>query len=386
MRHRSVVPALPCLLTAVAVLALAPAAAAQAPGLTLPPSGDNQKSVVTQWIGPVEVSIAYSSPDVTAPDGTDRRGKIWGELVPYGMANLGFGTCGEQCPWRAGANENTVLTVSHDVLVEGRPLAAGSYGVHMVPGEEKWTLILSKNTSSWGSFFYDPAEDALRVEVTPRAASYSHWLDYEFVDRQADRATVALQWEELEVPWTITVPDPAALYVAALREDLRGPAGFTWMGWSTAAQYAIGANRPAEAMEWAQAAVSTPFVGQENFMTLSTLSQAQALAGQAAEAEATLLRAVDHPTANVFMVHQLGRQLIAQGKAETAMRVFEKNAERHGDAWPVHVGLMRGHSALGRYEVALDHAKKALPQAPDDVNRTSLQTAIRQLEAGEDVN
>lgn len=390
MRHRSVVSALPRLSAAAVVLvlavALAPAAAAQAPGLTLPPSGGNQKSVVTQWIGPVEVSIAYSSPDVTAPDGTDRRGKIWGELVPYGMANLGFGSCGDQCPWRAGANENTVLTVSHDVVVEGKPLAAGSYGLHAIPGAEKWTLIFSKNTSSWGSFFYDPAEDALRVEVTPRAAAYSHWLDYEFVDRGADKATVALQWEELEVPWTIAVPDPAALYVAALREELRGSTGFSWTSWSAAAQYAIGAERPAEAMEWAQAAVSAPFVGVENFMTLSTLAQAQALAGQAADAEATLLRAVDHPTANVFMIHQLGRQLLTQGRAETAMRVFEKNAERHGDAWPVHVGLMRGHSAMGRYPVALEHAKKALPQAPDDLNRTSLQTAIEQLGKGEDVN
>lgn len=382
MGNRSVSTALSLSLS----LAVAAAAAAQPPGLTLPPSGDNQRTVVTQQIGPAEVSIAYSSPDVTAPGGEDRRGKIWGQLVPYGMANLGFGTCGDQCPWRAGANENTTFAVSHDVLVEGQPLAAGTYGLHAIPGEERWTLIFSKNATSWGSFFYAAAEDALRVEVTPRAAPYSHWLDYEVVDRRPDRATIALQWDELEVPWTVEVPDVADLYVAALRDELRNAAGFSWTNWIAAAQWAIGAERPAEALEWAQAAVSVPFIGQENFQTLSTLASAQRLAGQAAEGEATLLRAIDHPTADRFQIHTLGRQLIAQGQPETAMKVFEKNAERHGDEWPVHVGLMRGHSALGRYPQALEHARKALPQAPDDANRTALQTAIERLERGEDVN
>lgn len=386
MRNRPISFALSLCLVLAAVLALAPAAGAQPPGLTLPPSGDNQRTVVTQQIGPAELTIAYSSPDVTAPGGEDRRGKIWGQLVPYGMANLGFGPCGEECPWRAGANFNTTFSVSHDVLVEGQPLAAGTYGLHMIPGEERWTLIFSKNAASWGSFFYDADEDALRVEVTPRAAPYSHWLDYELLERGPDRATVALQWDELEVPWTVVVPNVNDLYAAALRDELRAAAGFSWTNWDAAAQWAIGAGRSTEALEWAQAATAAPFVGQENFQTLATLARAQALAGQAADAEATLLRAVDHPTATILQVHQLGRTLIAQGQAETAMRVFEKNAERHGDAWPVHVGLMRGHSALGRYPQALEHAKKALPQAPDDLNRTALQTAIEKLERGENVN
>src|SRR5688572_25446295 len=108
-------------------------AAAQFSGVTLPPDGDNQKSSVTQHIGLVKVTIGYSSPDVHAPNGTDRTGKIWGELVPWGMANLGFGTCGDQCPWRGGANENTVFTTTHDVQVQGQPLPAGSYGLHFIP-------------------------------------------------------------------------------------------------------------------------------------------------------------------------------------------------------------------------------------------------------------
>jgi len=369
----------------VVVLALPVAAFGQA-GLTLPPSGANQKASVTQWIGPVEVTIAYSSPDVTGPNGEDRTGHIWGELVPYGMASLGFGTCGDQCPWRAGANENTTFTASHDVLIEGEPLAAGTYGLHMIPGETAWTLIFSNESTAWGSFFYDAADDALRVEVTPEEHPYTHWLTYEFTDRQPEEATVALQWENLQVPWTIRVPNATDLYLAALSRELQDSPGFFWTNWQAAAQYALGAERNEQALEWAEAAVSRPFVSQENFQTLTTLSQAQAANGDEEAAQATLERALAHPTADPLQIHFLGRQLIARGNPEQAMRVFEKNAELHPGEWPVEVGLMRGHSALGHFEEALEHARKALEMAPDDGNRQNLEAAITRLEAGEDVN
>src|SRR5262249_14185033 len=146
--------------------ALGVAGAAQAQnvgGLTMPPSGGNQKASVAQHIGLVKVSVDYSSPHVHSPVGEDRKGKISGTLVPYGMANLGFGTCGDQCPWRGGANENTVFTTSHAIKVQGKELPAGAYGLHFVPGKDEWTVIFSKNSTSWGSFFYDAKEDALRV-------------------------------------------------------------------------------------------------------------------------------------------------------------------------------------------------------------------------------
>src|ERR1700688_1456265 len=106
--------------------AFAGVAFAQYPGLTLPPSGNNQKASVVQYIGPVRVAIDYSSPAVHGPDGKDRRGQIWGKLVPYGLSTSPFGN-GKPDPWRAGANENTVFAVSHEVNVEGKPLPAGRY-------------------------------------------------------------------------------------------------------------------------------------------------------------------------------------------------------------------------------------------------------------------
>lgn len=355
-------------------------------GITTPPNGDNQKSSVTQHIGLVKVTIDYSSPDVHAPNGEDRRGKIWGTLVPYGLTNLGFGTCTE-CPWRAGANENTVFTVSHDVKINGQPLKAGRYGLHIIPmKDEDWTLIFSNNHTSWGSFTYDPREDALRVKAKPAKSEYHEYLTYEFTDRKPAQATVALKWEDLELPWTIAVDNATDLYVARIREELRNNNGFTWQNWVAAAQYALQAQRPNEALEFAERAVNFTFIGQENFQTLSTLATAQEAAGKSEESKVTREKALDHRTAGPIEIHGYGRQLLAQGKKEDAVRIFELNAKRHPNAWPVHVGLARGYSAVGRYKDALKHAKLALAQAPDEGNRQNLAAGIKRLEEGKDMN
>src|SRR5438309_7909165 len=160
MRHR--------ILVSIAAALCAFAASAQ---ITQPPSGGNQRQTVIQQIGLVKVSVDYSSPHVHSPQGVDRRGKIWGDLVPWGLVNLGFGSC-KECPWRAGANENTVFTTSHDIQVEGQKLPAGSYGLQMIANPDEWTVIFSKNSTAWGSFFYDPADDVLRVKVKPAKSEY----------------------------------------------------------------------------------------------------------------------------------------------------------------------------------------------------------------------
>ena len=373
-------------LSVVAILSVASLASAQVPGITLPPSGDNQRSVVTQYIGPVAVTIDYHSPNVHGPSGEDRTGKIWGALVPYGMAALGFGTCGDQCPWRGGANENTVFSVSHDVEIEGARLPAGKYGLHFVPGAEQWTVIFSKNATSWGSYFYDAKEDALRVVVKPAKIPYTEWLTYEFTDRQPDSATVALEWEYLQLPWTIRVPDVTGLYVETLRREMRSAPGFSWLHQNAAAQYCLqNKTHLEEALGWAQKAANPQVGGQENFTTLSTVAQLLEATGKATEAATMLDRAMNHPTADAITLHQYGRALLNQKRPADAMKVFETNAKRHNGAWPTQVGLMRGHAALGHPKEALEHAREALKQAPDEQNRKSLEGIIQRLEAGQPI-
>jgi hypothetical protein len=158
------------------------------------------KASVMQRIGAnTDITIEYSRPGV-------RGRKIWGGLVPYGMAPGNPDSEGRPFPWRAGANENTTIELSKDVLIEGKKLAAGKYGIHMIPSKNEWIIVFSKNSSAWGSFSYNENEDALRVTVTPVQAPYMEWLMYGFEDLAGTSATAFLHWEGLKVPFKIEVP------------------------------------------------------------------------------------------------------------------------------------------------------------------------------------
>jgi hypothetical protein len=355
--------------------------------ITLPPSGDNPRSTVTQAVGPVKVTIDYSSPRVVRGP-NDRRGKIWGELVPWGLSDLGFNGCAS-CPWRAGANENTLFSVSNDVKVQGQPLAAGTYGLHMIPGQDDWTIIFSKDTASWGSFWYDAKQDALRIKTKADKSDYHEWLSYEFTEREPEKATVALKWENLQVPFSISVENATLIWVENLRRDLRGSAGFSWQNWQQAAAFCAQkkTNLP-EALKWAERAISDPTWGggQENFVTLTTLSRLQTLNGRDQDAAKTFDRAMNHPTATAIQIHLAARQLMTDGKKQEAFKVFQLNAKRYPNQWPVHVGLMRGYAATGDKKKALEEAKLALPQAPDAGNKKNLEGLIKQLEEGKEIN
>ena len=365
---------------------VAPRTASGAQGITLPPNGENPQASVMQAVGPVRVTIEYSSPRVVR-GATDRRGRIWGELVPWGMSDLGLNGC-KECPWRGGANENTVFEVTHDVRVQGEPLPAGRYGLHFIPEKDDWTVVFSKDADSWGSYWYDQKKDALRVHAKPAKNDYHEWLTYEFVERNPADATVAMEWEDLRIPLKVSVDKVDELWAADMRRDLRGWAGFGWQNWQTAAEFCAqkNVNLP-EALTWAQRAVNDPYSGgEENFTTLMTLSRLQDLNGQKAEAAKTFDRALNHRTASPLQIHLVGRQYLTEGKTDEALRIFQINAKRFPNEWPVHAGLMRGYAAKGDNKKALAEARLAVAQAPDDANRKNLEGLVKKLEAGQTIN
>jgi tetratricopeptide (TPR) repeat protein len=370
---------LPTALAAVAILSLASRALAK--DITLPPSGDNQFCSVTQGIGLVRVTIEYSSPNVHAPDGKDRAGHIWGELVPYGLYDLAYNNC-TQCPWRGGANENTVFTVSHPVKIEGQDLPAGSYGLFFIAGKEEWTVIFSKNHTSWGAFWYDPAEDQLRVQVKPSECEYHEWLTYEFTDRETDHATVALQWERLQVPIKITVDDMKGLYVANLKQEFRNAQAFKWNTYRDAAIYClVNKTNLDQGLAWAQEAVSRPGAGVRSMQTLSVVAELQLAMGKTAEGQKTMDEALALPSATPLDIHGVARFQQMHGDKELAKKYFQLNAKRFPNQWPVNFGMARYYNMMGDNKQAVTYAKKALPQAPDEANRKNIEGMIQQWSA-----
>ena len=350
---------------AIALMSISSFAIAQ---ISAPPGGGNQRSVVKQYIGKLPfVEIDYNSPDVTGPNGQSRKGQIWGQLVPYGFNNLGFGLSSAEnpSPWRAGANENTTITFSHDMLVEGKEIKAGKYGFFVAPAENgPWTIIFSKDNNHWGSFFYNPENDALRVQVEALDSEFREWLSFEFTERQATSTTAALFWENKSVPFKIEVKDSDKVHLEAISAELNNTPGFTFANYQQAANYASGVGAHDLAEQWAEAAISGPFVGQKNFGTMQTKAGVLRNAGKTKEAIAVMDEAIKLPGANALAIHGYARQLIAADQDEKALEVFKYNAKQNKGVWPTNYGLARGYSAVGNYKQALKYLQLAKANVP----------------------
>lgn len=348
----------------VAMLATAIAFAQGA--LSAPPSGDNQKSSVSQWVGPVEVNITYNSPDVHAANGTDRTGHIWGELVHYGLIDQQYGSS-KAAPWRAGANENTTIRFSHAVKLQGKDIPAGTYGLFFEVKETgPWTLILSKNSTSWGSYYYDPAEDALRVEVTPSDAPYHEFLTYGFDDRLPNSTTAYLAWEKKKVTFKIDVPNVNEIYANKMSQELKNSIGFDPANWSRAASFcAQNKVNLEQALAWAEQAMNPNNGGTRNFEALSAKTQVLMAMGKNNEANAVMDEAIRMPGVSVQNIHQYGRVLLNAGDKEKAMEVFKYNAKIHPEEkFTTYVGLARGYTAIGNKKEAIKNWEIALKNLP----------------------
>jgi len=347
--------------------------------LTVLPDGGNKKASLSERIGITDVTIHYDRPGVKG-----REGKIWGQLVPVGFADLGFGSS-KAAPWRAGANENTTIEFSTAVKIEGSELPAGKYAFFIAYDPNECTLIFSKNNSSWGSFFYKENEDALRVKVKPVALDKNiEWLKYEFSNEKENSATIALQWEKLMIPFKVEV-DYIKTQLESFRKELQTDKGFIWQSWNQAAQWCLQHNTNLEeALKWSDSAINDAFVGEKNFRSLSTKAQLLDKLGRTAEADAVMKEAM--PFANMQQLHQYGRQLLQQKKNKEALDIFKMNAMKNPNQFTTLMGLTRGYSANGDYKNALKTAKQALLLAPNDQNKTFVEGAIKKLEEGKDIN
>ena len=337
----------------------------------------SQMAKVSQRIGNTDVTVVYSRPSVN-----DR--EVWGSLVPYGMNNLGFGTATES-PWRAGANENTIFKTSHDLTIGGKTLPAGKYGLHMVVNEDNTAkIIFSNNHDAWGSYFYDPKDDALQVDVETKEVSHVEQLTFMFTEVDANSAVVSLNWEKKQIPFKVET-DVTNNVLTEIRQQLQTTPGFARQSWEQAANFALNNDGDLdEALGWVDAAIDGQFFSQKNFNNLRIKSQILAKQGKTAEAEALMQEAL--PLGTVFQVHGYGRQLIGQGQTDKALEIFKWNAKNHKDTWPVHYGLARGYSALGDHKSTVKHLKIAMENAPAQPNKDRVAANLAKAENGEGIN
>jgi hypothetical protein len=264
---------------ALLILAASVCASAQQAKIRLPQA--SPPATLTETVGVTDITIVYHRPSV--------RGRtLWGDVTPEKTAAIvkatsylpqnspegtldgGQGT-GKEFPmvpnghvWRAGANEATQFTVSDDVLVNGQPLKAGTYSLHMIPGKDEWTIIFNKTANQWGSYSYDAKQDALRVKAKPEwAAESQEVLGYQIPAATANTARVALRWEKIVVPFTVEVPNQDALVRSKIDAAVAAAPADWHVTMEVASAYAND-DKTEEALAWAERSIKV----KETFQNL----------------------------------------------------------------------------------------------------------------------
>ncbi|MEM7368969.1 MAG: DUF2911 domain-containing protein [Bacteroidota bacterium] len=327
----------------------------------------SQKCVLTQTIGLTEVSVMYHRPQV-------KEREVWGKMVPvFSTDKLEKG----QIPWRAGANQNTVISFSTDVKIEGKSLSAGSYGLHMIPTKDKWTIAFSSNSSSWGSYSYNQKEDVLRVQVSPVSTHHHEFLTYDVIDQTKESGTIVLNWEKKQIPIKMTTATHD-IVLASMKDQLRSTAGFSWNGWNTAAQYCLQNGIDLEqGLAWSDQAIGRG----GSFTALSTKAGILTKLDRAEEAEQIMGNAMNIATNAELNIY--GYTLLNQGKMDKAIEVFQLNVDKHPkdpNAWDSLGEGYANREQKGDKKLAIKAFEKSLSMNPPANVRANSMKYLKQME------
>ena len=320
----------------------------------------SQHAQVSQRIGITDITINYHRPLANGR-------QIWGKVVPYGQV------------WRAGANENTTITFTDPVTIEGQALDKGTYGLHMIPGENQWTVIFSKDSAAWGSFSYKQEKDALRVTVKPQAADAHDALAYDFNDVKADSTVVTMSWDKVAVPFKVQV-NVNDIVTASIHQQVYGLNQFYWEGWDDAAAYFL-ANKIN--LEEALKDEDQSIQAEERYDNLLNKSKILEAMGRTQDAEMFRTKALDK--ASALQLYFYARQLQTEKKPDAAFALFRSTAKKYPDFWTSHMGLARVYSSQGDFDNAVKEVKLSLTGAPDS-NKANLEGYVKKLQNKEDIN
>lgn len=335
-------------------------------GVTVP--RPSPAAVLTQTIGISTVTVNYSRPSVN-------KREVWGTLVPYGWNKQNFGL-GNSAPWRAGANENTTIRFSHPVKVEGHDVPAGIYGLFFVINKDNnGEVILSKDYRSWGSFFYDPANDLLRANIQLNSIPETERLTYDFINLTHNSADLVLNWEKKQFPVKIeyAVDD---IVMANAAEELKSTTGFSWIGFATAANFALQNKHDYEqALKWIDQAIAQ----NNSFTTLSIKSNIYKQMGKTEDADKVMNEAVAVSTE--VELNNYGYQLLNKGEHDKAIQMLTLNTQRFpksANAWD---SLGEAYATKGDKKNAIASFKKSLSLNPPENVRANSEKFMKQLGA-----
>ena len=323
---------------------------------------------VSQVVGISTVNVNYSRPAV-------KKREVWGKQVPYGWNKQAFGT-GVEAPWRAGANENTVIEFSHMAKVEGQIVPAGSYGLFFVVNQDNTgEVILSKDYRSWGSFFYDAKNDLVRAKIKLRTIPHVELLTYDFINATKNSTELVLNWELKQFPVKIEF-NVNEIVMANAAEELKSTVGFNWQGYSSAATYALQNNFNQEmALVWIDKAIAQ----NKGFGTLVIKSGLLKKAGKNEEAEKLMSEAIAMPGTTEAEINQYGYQLLGTGQTDKAIDIFLLNTQRFpgsANAWD---SLGEGYVTKADKSNAIKSFKKALTLNPNAGTKENSENFLKQL-------
>ncbi len=149
------------------------------------PAGYPLLKIQDKALEPLVARVVYGRPQ--------RNGRtIFGELVEFGKV------------WRLGANEATELEFFQNVRIGGVKVRKGRYTLYCIPYAEKWTMIINRETDTWGSFKYDEAKDVTRFDVPVLKQTESLESLAMFFEKSANGAYLAMMWDNIRVNLPIT--------------------------------------------------------------------------------------------------------------------------------------------------------------------------------------
>lgn len=315
----------------------------------------SQMASVTQRIGTTNITVDYSRPAVNGR-------KIFGEVVRFDQV------------WRAGANENTTITFTDPVTIGNTTVGAGIYGLHMLPQKDaEWIVILSKDHDSWGSFYYDKANDACRISVTPKSGPRTELLTYAFETADPQSTTLVMKWDDVTIPITIKA-DVHSLVLGKMDAQLKGLSSFSWEPWYEAAQYAHQEKLNAEqALKWINRSVSI----RPNFS--NQMLKSEILHVQGKETEASVIREEALSLATNAELNQYGYVLLNQGKNDEAIKIFALNVKRYPKDPNVHDSLGEAYMTAGKNDLAEKSFRKCLSMDPPEAVKNNSIRCLKEM-------